>query len=54
MVSVHCEGEGGTGSASNKGYNNETTNHNCYSFVAISDKSVLKASRELQLSACPN
>ena len=41
-----CEGEGGTGSAFFKGYNNEARFHNCYSFTAISRKSLLKAFRE--------
>ncbi len=42
---LYCEGEGGTGSASNKGYNNATHPHNCYSSVAHSNKSILKADK---------
>ena len=42
-MSIHCEGEGGTGLASKKGYNNEHTNLNCYSSVINNNKSILKA-----------
>ena len=46
---VHCEGEGGTGSAFLKGYNNANTNHNCYSFVVIRNESILKTGEESSL-----
>ncbi len=54
-MDVHCEGEGGTGSASNKGYSNVSNHDNCYSFATYhSNKSVLKASERVDaLSPVP-
>lgn len=43
MCSLYCEGEGGTGSAFNKGYNNAIHTHNCYNHSVISRTIVLKS-----------
>jgi len=55
-VKVHCEAEGGTGLAFEKGYNNAPTHYNCYSFaVNFSNKSILKACERVGRSlTCPN
>ncbi len=43
ILDIYCEEVGGTGSASNKGCNNEDNNSNCYSFATYhSNKSILK------------
>jgi hypothetical protein len=41
----YCEGEGGTGLAFNKEYNNAQTHCNCYSFDVFDIKIILKAYR---------
>ena len=53
---VHCEVEGGTGLALEKGSNNDPEYHNCYSFaVNFSNKSILKAVEGIRApSTCPN
>jgi len=49
-VQKHCEGEGGTGSASYKGYNNAICTYDCYTFVTYRNENILKAGERVRAS----